>query len=583
MPDHLHRHGRRGVRLLELAIAVLTAACARGRSPPVDDAAPPDVATPANETNETTAAGETEPTRLLRGYAGKGASAAERLVSACDDRPAYLELRRNAVASLSVWRRWIGASAEAAFGPEVAAQEAGGSIGALDQAMKAGACDRVRESAENLRLASRAADGVLARREIPAGRLGQALSDATYRLGQAILESTPFVPDGDDAALADVLGFLDLVESGTRALGLEVAAEVAPFSRLRQARTLSEVVDRAELVRATGALGTAIRSALHARGIATNLMIRPLRDAADPSALTLPRPAVPVPPAEVALGRRVFHDPRLSPDGKRSCASCHVPERAYADGLVAPASRESGTTLRRNTPSLLYSPLAALLTWDGRVRTADRQALMVIHTRAELGLTDPQLVRVIASDRVYAGAFRDAFGESVNAQDIGLAIAAFEADALVPGTAPIDRFARGDETALSRDARAGLDLFAGKGRCARCHVPPVFGGSRPPDFTAPVFAVLGVPSGPSAHAVDSDPGRDGAFKVPTVRNVGKTAPYFHHGRYATLEEVLEFYDRGGGRGLGLDVPNQDPEIRPLRLSADEKRALLVFMREALTD
>jgi cytochrome c peroxidase len=578
MPDHLHRHGRRGVQLLQVGIAVLAAACTPGRSRAIDDASPAAVATDA-----TGESGETEPTRLLRGYARKGASAAERLVSVCDDRPAYLELRRNAVASLSVWRRWIGASAEAAFGPEVAAQEAGGSIGALDQAIQAGACDRVRGAAENLRIASRVADGVLARREIPPARIGQALSDAAYRLGQAILESTPFVPEGNDAAFADVLGFLDFVEAGARALDLDVGAEVAALSRLRQARALSDVTDRAALVRATGVVGTAIRRALHARGVAANLMIRPLRDAADPSALTLPRPAVPVPPAQVALGRRVFHDPRLSPDGRRSCASCHVPEFAYADRLVAPASRVPGTVLRRNTPSLLYSPLAALLTWDGRVRTADRQALMVIHTRAELGLSDPQLVRVIASDPAYASGFRDAFGESVNAQDIGTAIAAFEAEALVPGTAPIDRFARGDGTALSTDARTGLDLFAGKGRCARCHVPPVFGGTRPPDFTAPVFAVLGVPSGPGAHAVDSDPGHDGAFKVPSVRNVGKTAPYFHHGRYASLEEVLDFYDRGGGRGLGLDVPNQDPEVRPLGLSADEKRALLVFMREALSD
>jgi len=547
MPDHLHRHGRRGVQLLQVGIAVLAAACTPGRSRAIDDASPAAVATDA-----TGESGETEPTRLLRGYARKGASAAERLVSVCDDRPAYLELRRNAVASLSVWRRWIGASAEAAFGPEVAAQEAGGSIGALDQAIQAGACDRVRGAAENLRIASRVADGVLARREIPPARIGQALSDAAYRLGQAILESTPFVPEGNDAAFADVLGFLDFVEAGARALDLDVGAEVAALSRLRQARALSDVTDRAALVRATGVVGTAIRRALHARGVAANLMIRPLRDAADP-------------------------------DGRRSCASCHVPEFAYADRLVAPASRVPGTVLRRNTPSLLYSPLAALLTWDGRVRTADRQALMVIHTRAELGLSDPQLVRVIASDPAYASGFRDAFGESVNAQDIGTAIAAFEAEALVPGTAPIDRFARGDGTALSTDARTGLDLFAGKGRCARCHVPPVFGGTRPPDFTAPVFAVLGVPSGPGAHAVDSDPGHDGAFKVPSVRNVGKTAPYFHHGRYASLEEVLDFYDRGGGRGLGLDVPNQDPEVRPLGLSADEKRALLVFMREALSD
>jgi cytochrome c peroxidase len=83
--------------------------------------------------------------------------------------------------------------------------------------------------------------------------------------------------------------------------------------------------------------------------------------------------------------------------------------------------------------------------------------------------------------------------------------------------------------------------------------------------------------------VDADRGRDGAFRVPTVRNAGRTAPYFHHGAYATLEEVVDFYDRGGGRGLGLDVPNQDPEVRPLHLTAEERRALVAFMRDALDD
>jgi cytochrome c peroxidase len=123
-------------------------------------------------------------------------------------------------------------------------------------------------------------------------------------------------------------------------------------------------------------------------------------------------------------------------------------------------------------------------------------------------------------------------------------------------------------------------------------VPPLFGGSRPHDFSVPVFAVLGVPDAPGGHAIDPDRGRalvtrrpidEHAFKTPTVRDVARTAPYFHHGRYARLEDIVDFYDKGGGRGLGLDVPNQDPEVRPLALTAGEKRVLLVFLREALLD
>jgi cytochrome c peroxidase len=510
---------------------------------------------------------ESPVTAFIRAFDRAGLMAEERLEAGCDDRVSYIAVRRAAVASLSLWRRWNGMAAEAAFGPEVSIQEAGGSIGALDRAMTAHDCPSAVRAARNIGGAFQVADATLARREIAPAVFAQALSDAAYRLGEATLESTSYVAEGDDAAFADVLGLLDLLEGGVRVVGYDVGSELNPLLLLRQAHTLSEVTDRASIVRATGVLGESIRREAQGRGFTATPMIRPLGDVSQVSALTLPRPAALSDPAQAALGRKLFFDHRLSAGGVRACATCHVPERAFADGVVAPTSLDPKTPLRRNTPSLLYAPLEALLTWDGRVRTADRQALMVIHTRAEMGLSDAELARAVG----------------LTPQAIGLALAAYEASALVPGTAPIDRFSRGDEAALSADAKAGLDVFAGKGRCARCHIPPVFGGSRPPDFTAPVFAVLGVPSDPNTKAVDADRGRDGAFRVPTVRNMGRTAPYFHHGRYPTIEQVVDFYDLGGGRGLGLDVPNQDPEVRPLHLSVEDKRFLVVFLREALED
>jgi cytochrome c peroxidase len=522
--------------------------------------------------------------RLLQDLGRDGRIASEQLAAHCDDRRAYLDVRRKATASLSAWRRWIGVSAEAAFGPEVAIREAGGSIGALDRAMQSGDCGAVRAATANLTAAFRVAENTVGRMEIPRAAFGQALSDAAYRLGQAILEATSYVPEGDDAALSDVLGFLDLVEDGARAIDLDVRSELAPLERLRTLRMLAEATDRAALVRTTGVLGTSIRRALRAIGLPTTLTYRPLHSAPDIGAFTLPAPALPADPARVDLGRRLFFDRRLSARSARACAACHVPEHAYADGLVAPASLDPTATLHRNTPSLLYAPVEALLTWDGRVRMADRQALMVIHTRAEMGSTDERLTQVVASDPAYADGFGASFDGGVTPENIGLALAAFEASELVPATAPIDRFARGEDAALSTEARAGLDVFAGKGRCARCHVPPVFGGSRPPDFTAPVFAVLGVPSAPGSTVLDADRGRGGGdFRVPTVRNMATTAPYFHNGRYTTLDQVVDFYNRGGGQGIGVDVPNQDPEIRPLHLSAEEQRVLLVFLRQALTD
>src|SRR6185312_14953106 len=364
--------------------------------------------------------------------------------------------------------------------------------------------------------------------------------------GQAVLESTPFVPAGDDAAAADAAGAVDLLAAVAPALGL--AVDVTPLGDVARATGASELHDRAALVRATARLGAAVRHAAAARGLTLYPRYTPSTPTEDIGALTLPRPAQPAPEDRAALGETLFFDPRLSRGHVRACATCHVPARAFIDGLVAPTSLDPATPLRRNTPTLLYAPLAARLTWDGRVRTADRQALTVIHTRAEMGLDDAALTRAVAAVPAYADAFRRVFGRDVTPADIGVALASFEARRMVPGDAPVDRFARGDDVALSADARAGLDVFAGKGRCARCHVPPVFGGSRPPDFTAPIFAVLGVPAGPSgaaARVVDADRGRDGAFKVPTVRDVARTAPYFHHGRYPTLDQVVDFYDKGG--------------------------------------
>jgi cytochrome c peroxidase len=524
---------------------------------------------------------------MIRSFARDGEAACETLTAGCDDRAPYLAVRRAAAALLSYWRRRLPMAGEASFGPEVALRESGGAIGALDRAIEAHDCAAASDAARAVEGAFEITDRALTTGAVPHGPFGQSLSDAAYRLGQAVLESTPYVPEGDDAALADVLGLLDYVEGGARALGLDLAGTAGPLDVVRTAKTLSEATDRAVLVRATGLTGAAIRSALRKlpdEHLAPTLMYRPLDDAPDIAALTLPRPALAAKPAEAALGERLFFDRRLSAKAARSCASCHVPGRAYADGLRVPASLDGRTPLLRNTPSLFYAPLEARLAWDGRVRTADRQALMVIHTQAEMGTSDDELTRVVASDRSYAEGFRAAFGDGVTPKNVGRALAAFESKAFVPGSAPIDRFARGDDAALSSDARAGLDVFAGKGRCARCHVPPVFGGSRPPDFTAPVFAILGVPSAPDAGTVDTDMGRgDGAFRTPTVRNVSRTAPYFHHGRYASLEQVIDFYDRGGGRGLGLTVPNEDPEIRPLHLSAEDRRVLLVFLREALSD
>jgi cytochrome c peroxidase len=440
-----------------------------------------------------------------------------------------------------------------------------------------------------------------------------ALSDAAFDLGVIALEANAGAPAGGAAILADLQGTLDAVERGAAALAsapaarelAAVRAEIAPLrARLSGITSSNELLDRASFVMGTARLGVAVRSLAGALGASPKLPYRarvPVagNTASEPvSVLTVPAPRLPAPgsapgreaPDLADLGQRLFHDKRLSRGDVRSCATCHDPARGFADGLPTPRSLDPAVTLR-HTPTLLYAPLHAAQMWDGRTLTPEQQALNVIHARAEMGLTAQELVEKLAALPAYRGAIDpDPGGDG--ASTVARALVAFENERLVPADAPIDRFARGEEGALSPDERAGLDVFAGAGRCTRCHVPPLFGGSRPRDFAVPVFAVLGVPADAKGKALDADRGRgavtgrpadERSFKTPTARDVARTAPYFHHGRFATLEEVVDFYNRGGGRGLGLTVENQDPDVRPLKLTPEQTRVALVFMRTGLLD
>jgi cytochrome c peroxidase len=146
---------------------------------------------------------------------------------------------------------------------------------------------------------------------------------------------------------------------------------------------------------------------------------------------------------------------------------------------------------------------------------------------------------------------------------------------------------------LDAPARRGFGVFMGKGRCGSCHFAPLFGGTVPPGFDETEAEVIGVPSRAMSHAatvdgdcgsgaVDRSPLHDRAFKTPSLRNVAATAPYMHNGVYRTLDEVVDFYDRGGGVGIGARVPNQTLSVRPLHLTRTEQTDLIAFLR-SLTD
>jgi cytochrome c peroxidase len=164
---------------------------------------------------------------------------------------------------------------------------------------------------------------------------------------------------------------------------------------------------------------------------------------------------------------------------------------------------------------------------------------------------------------------------------------------LVTLNSPFDRAVRGDSAALSGAARRGFTVFMGKARCGTCHFAPLFNGTEPPAYVTTDPEIIGVPERPVLrHAqLDPDPGREAidrvpshrfAFKVPTVRNAAVTGPYMHNGAYRTLQEIVAFYDAGGGAGIGLDLPYQTLFDHPLKLTPGERADLIAFLR-SLTD
>lgn len=310
---------------------------------------------------------------------------------------------------------------------------------------------------------------------------------------------------------------------------------------------------------------------------------------------------------QVLLGKTLFFDASLSGNGTRSCATCHQPQRVFSDGLPKSPGFNGHGTVRRNAPTLWFAAFQQGVFADLRAESLEDQADMVVHNPEEMNGDLPAASERFNRDSILANRFLEAFAEDKTGRDrerpatpqrIRRALAAYQRT-LVGFESPWDRFARGDRDALSPQARRGFNLYMGKGGCANCHFAPLFNGTLPPRYERTEIEVLGIPAQPMksrqgrfiADALDADSGRmavDHAapsfrgFKTPTLRNVALTAPYMHNGVFATLEEVMDFYDVGGGVGLGLDVPNQTLAPDSLHLSGEEKRDLIAFLH-ALTD
>lgn len=274
-------------------------------------------------------------------------------------------------------------------------------------------------------------------------------------------------------------------------------------------------------------------------------------------------------PERIELGRRLFFDPRLSDKGTLSCASCHNPALGWSDGLPRAVGHDM-KQLNRATPTIVNTAYNKLQMWDGRKATLEDQALGPFLAPDEQNLTIEQLEAKVRAIAGYEPLFARAYpGEGIRAATITKAIAAFERT-VISSDSPFDRWQQGDEAAVSASVKRGFALFTGKARCSLCH--------QPPNFTDDGFHNIGLPKNGEAEDLGRYAHRKivalkGAFKTSTLRDIELTAPYMHNGLYATLEEVIEHYDRGG------DVKdNLSQNIVPLALTAAEKADLVALMK-----
>lgn len=304
-------------------------------------------------------------------------------------------------------------------------------------------------------------------------------------------------------------------------------------------------------------------------------------------------------PARIELGKSLFFDPVLSVNtgtsvGKRSCASCHQPTKAFTDGLPKNAALSGRASLRRNTPTLLNAALQNALFYDLRSQTLENQSSEVILSPDEMHGSLDHVARIIQQNPTYRSQFARAFPElrgPIEPIHIQNALASYERS-LISLNSRFDQFMRwnqeiAEKPALSAEEIAGFNLFMGKAKCGTCHFLPLFNGTVPPVFSQTESEVIGVPVQPNQKAIDPDLGRYAlfpleplryAFKTPTVRNIALTGPYMHNGAFPTLAEVIDFYDQGGGKGMGISIENQTLPASKLHLTASEKASLIAFLK-----
>lgn len=305
---------------------------------------------------------------------------------------------------------------------------------------------------------------------------------------------------------------------------------------------------------------------------------------ADPSALGTPGPVQfpkenPYTAAKAELGRKLFDEGQMSKTGLTPCTWCHEVGRGFHDGRTISIG-DPRTALNRHTPSLLNVGYQKALFWDGRTSSLEEQALLPIAHPDEMDM-DLKALPARLSAAGYDEEFEKAFGsKGITTERVAKALATFERTLTMNDT-PFDKYIAGNTAAMSEGAIRGMEIFKGKAKCIDCHSGPHFTNALVEGKEA--YANTGLYQSP---VLDPDAGRfsviknpkesdkmyKNAFRIPTLRGVGRTAPYMHNGQLATLEEVVDFYDRGGDEDL----------LPKLNLTAQEKKDLVEFLRRGIT-
>ncbi|WP_035958804.1 cytochrome-c peroxidase [Bryobacter aggregatus] len=277
----------------------------------------------------------------------------------------------------------------------------------------------------------------------------------------------------------------------------------------------------------------------------------------------------PYTPAKRELGRLLYYDKRLSADGTVSCATCHDPKAGFTDGKAV-SDGIRGQKGGRSAPTVFNRAYSLNQFWDGRAASLEEQAAGPMANPIEMGNTHDVVVSTLRGIPGYRARFKEVFGsEEFGLSEVTKAIATYERIVL-SGNSPYDRYKAGNKKAMTAAQIRGMDVYFTQAKCDQCHEGI--------NLTTNAYHNLGVGMDKASpdegrFAVTKNPADWGAFKTPTLREIARTAPYMHDGSLATLEDVVEYYDKGG-----IANKNLDERIKPLKLTAAQKKDLVEFLK-----